>query len=182
MFSAAACAGAVALFMAQLISSNSSSGLVVGQASRLSAGRPAPGHGGAGGTPWAAGETPAPLCRWSAYRLQFVCGRRGPADHLHHAGHADVAVADRRASAAADAGHREFPLDEIVRQLAEEAAVAAVVDGAARIMAGRHARETAQCAGVPDPYPLELVRAPLPVAHGETCAGRADISAAVGKE
>ena len=42
-------------------------------------------------------------------------------------------MAHRCAAAAADAGHGELPLDEIVRQLAEEAAVAAVMHRAARI-------------------------------------------------
>src|ERR1019366_6277409 len=114
----------------------------------------------------------------SSYRFKLVIRGGRPADHFYHARHAHVAVAHRRAAAAADAGHRELALDEVVRQLAEEAAVAAVMHGAARVEAAGHTRKAAQRAGVPDADPLYLVRADLAIADGKAGASRADISAA----
>src|SRR5579872_2234323 len=57
---------------------------------------------------------------------------RGPPAHLHYRRHADISVADGRAPPTAHARHGKFA-DEVVRQFAEEAPVAPVVNGAPRV-------------------------------------------------
>src|SRR5512140_2679513 len=73
--------------------------------------------------------------RPSDFGLRISCGLgcqlvrfgRGPPNHLDHAGHAHIPVAHCGAATTPHTGHRQFALDEVLGQLAEEAAVAPVV-------------------------------------------------------
>src|SRR5512139_2299107 len=104
--------------------------------------------------------------------------RRGTAQGLHNVGHADVSVADLDATAAADAGHRQLALDEIVGQLPEEPPVPAIVGGLPRVEAARHPGEAPEGAGVPYPQALVVGGAHLALGDGEAGAGRAHVAAA----
>src|SRR5512139_114338 len=104
--------------------------------------------------------------------------RRGTAQDLHNAGHADVPVADLDAPAAADAGHRQLALDEVVGQLPEETPVAPVVGGLPRVEAARHPGESPEGAGIPQPQALVIGGAHRPLGDGEAGARRAHVTAA----
>src|ERR1035441_10898001 len=79
----------------------------------------------------------------------------GTANHLHHARHANIPMADSGGAPATRARHRELASDEVVSELAEKATIAPVVHGMARIEAARHARVTAKSTGVPDAHAPE---------------------------
>ena len=107
--------------------------------------------------------------------LSLTCSSTNHLDNLRHP---DIAVANGCAAAAADAGHRELALNEVVCKFSEEASVAAIMHGAAGIEAARHPRKPAECASIPGPHALKFVWPDLAIAHGETRAGGADVSAA----
>src|SRR5512143_1978994 len=104
--------------------------------------------------------------------------RCGATQDLHHLGHADVPVADLDAAAAADAGHRQLTLDEVVGQLPEKAAVASIVGRLPRVKPAGHPGEAPQGAGIPQPHALVVSGAHLALGHGEAGAGRAHVAAA----
>src|SRR5208283_2424715 len=101
--------------------------------------------------------------------------RRRSSYHFHHARHPYISVADCSTPSAADTGHREFPLNKIVRQLSEEAAVTAIMHGLAWIVASGHTCETSKSAGVPHSDTFDFIGSYLAIGHRKTSAGRAHI-------